>query len=168
MTVTRKPDRRRERGISRKAIAQGMPDRFGEPVVYLLVCFLLLRTRLRASQTPGIPCSLWFAEWCDDAKPEHDVLREGKGMSSILVWPILRDARLRRAPQDEVNSRAKDPHGEEAHGAVANHEARAQQSGRRASRERRGTRERFALWRQRWPAYRENLLHFLVISALWG
>jgi hypothetical protein len=33
MTVTKKPDRRRERGISRKAIAQGMPDRFGEPVV---------------------------------------------------------------------------------------------------------------------------------------
>jgi hypothetical protein len=31
--VTKKPDRRRERGISRKAIAQGMPDRFGGPVV---------------------------------------------------------------------------------------------------------------------------------------
>src|SRR5436305_9935637 len=36
-----------------------MPDRFGEPVVDLLVCFLFLRTRLRASQTPGIPCSLF-------------------------------------------------------------------------------------------------------------
>jgi hypothetical protein len=29
----KRPDRRRERGISRKAIAQGMPDRFGGPVV---------------------------------------------------------------------------------------------------------------------------------------
>jgi len=29
----KKPDRRRERGISRKAIVQGMPDCFGEPVV---------------------------------------------------------------------------------------------------------------------------------------
>jgi hypothetical protein len=28
--VTRKPDRRRERGISRKAIAQGMPDRLAD------------------------------------------------------------------------------------------------------------------------------------------
>jgi hypothetical protein len=93
-TVTKKPDHRRERGISRKAIAQGMPDRFGGPVVYLLVCFLLLRTRLRASQTPGIPCSLCFAEGYDDAKPGHDLLREGKNMPSILVWPILRDARL--------------------------------------------------------------------------
>jgi hypothetical protein len=33
MTVTRKPDRREEHEGNRKAIAQGMPDCFGEPVV---------------------------------------------------------------------------------------------------------------------------------------
>ena len=58
MTVTKKPDRRRERGISRKAIVQGMPECFGEPVVTMLVCFLFLRTRLRVRRAPGIPCAL--------------------------------------------------------------------------------------------------------------
>src|SRR5579871_1445320 len=37
-----------------------MPDRCGVPVVTLLVCFLCLHARLRASQTPGIPCALCF------------------------------------------------------------------------------------------------------------
>jgi hypothetical protein len=41
VTVTKKPDRRRERGISRKAIAQGMPDRFGGPVVTNSCAFYL-------------------------------------------------------------------------------------------------------------------------------
>jgi hypothetical protein len=40
--------------------------------------------------------------------------------------PILRDARLQRAPQDEVviSGANSDPHGEEAHRAVSNHVAR--------------------------------------------
>ena len=42
------PIPRGERGVSRKAIAQGVPDRFGEPVVTLLVGRLpFLPTRLR-------------------------------------------------------------------------------------------------------------------------
>jgi hypothetical protein len=60
MMVTRKPDHQGERGISRKAIVQGMPERFGEPVVTTLVCFLFLRTRLRVRRAPGIPCALCF------------------------------------------------------------------------------------------------------------
>src|SRR2546421_13046999 len=43
-----------------------------------------------------------------------------------FVAPILRDARLQRAPQDEVviSGANSDPHGEEAHRAVSNHVAR--------------------------------------------
>jgi hypothetical protein len=37
--VTTKPDHRGERGVSRKTVVQGMPDRFGVPVVTMLVCF---------------------------------------------------------------------------------------------------------------------------------
>jgi len=33
------PTHRGERGVSRKAIVQGMPDCFGVPVVTMLVCF---------------------------------------------------------------------------------------------------------------------------------
>jgi hypothetical protein len=46
-------------------------------------------------------------------------------MTTPLFAAILRDARLRRAPQDEdlFRSDISDPHGEEAHSAVSNHEA---------------------------------------------
>ena len=49
-------------------------------------------------------------------------------VSAISSRPILRDARLQRAPQDEVviSGANSDPHGEEAHGAVSNHVARLQ------------------------------------------
>jgi len=56
--VTTKPDHREERGISRKTIARGMPDEFGEPVVTMLVCFFILHARLWAHRAPGIPCAL--------------------------------------------------------------------------------------------------------------
>jgi hypothetical protein len=56
--VTNKPDHQGEREISRNTIVQGMPDRFGEPVVTTLVCFFNSHTRLRARQAPGIPCAL--------------------------------------------------------------------------------------------------------------
>ena len=35
------PVHRGEHGVSRKAIAQGVPDRFGQPVVTMLVCFFV-------------------------------------------------------------------------------------------------------------------------------
>src|ERR1700686_169473 len=44
-TVTNKPDRRGEREVSRKTIARGMPGYSGGPVVTMLVCFILFRTR---------------------------------------------------------------------------------------------------------------------------
>jgi hypothetical protein len=57
--VTTSPVHQGEHEVSRKTIAQGRPDRSGEPVVYLLVCFLFLHTRLRAHQSPGFPCALF-------------------------------------------------------------------------------------------------------------
>jgi len=53
-----KPDRRRERGISRKTIAQGKPDRVRWTCGDLLVCFFILHARLRVQRTPGFPCAL--------------------------------------------------------------------------------------------------------------
>jgi len=46
---------------------------------------------------------------------------------AIISVTILRDARLRRAPQDEAFSRGDifNAHGEEARSAVSNHEAPA-------------------------------------------
>ena len=58
--VTTSPVHQGEHEISRKTIAQGRPDRSGEPVVDLLVCFSFLHTRLRVHQTPGFPCALHF------------------------------------------------------------------------------------------------------------
>src|SRR5579872_4333854 len=46
-TVTKKPDRRRERGVSRKPIVQETPDDLALPVVTLLVCFFHSHARLR-------------------------------------------------------------------------------------------------------------------------
>jgi hypothetical protein len=60
MTVATKPVHRGELGISRKTIAQGMPDPFGEPVVTMLACFSLSHARLRVHRAPGIPCALRF------------------------------------------------------------------------------------------------------------
>jgi hypothetical protein len=47
MTEARKPGLRGEREGNRKTIAQGMPERFGVPVVTLLVCFFHSHARLR-------------------------------------------------------------------------------------------------------------------------
>jgi hypothetical protein len=60
--VTTSPVHQGEREISRNTIVQGMPDRFGVPVVTMLVCFLHLHTRLRVRHAPGIPCALYLSE----------------------------------------------------------------------------------------------------------
>jgi hypothetical protein len=55
-TVARKPDHREERGVSRKTIAQGMPECFGQPVVTMLVCFHFSHARLRVRMKhPAFP-----------------------------------------------------------------------------------------------------------------
>jgi|ERR1043166_5820508 hypothetical protein len=54
------PVLRREREVSRKAIAQGVPDRLALPVVTKCLCaaYPVQRTRLRVRLAPGIPCAL--------------------------------------------------------------------------------------------------------------
>ncbi len=53
------PTHRRERGVSRKAIAQGVPDVSALPD--FLVCISTFQhTRLRVRPVPGIPCALCF------------------------------------------------------------------------------------------------------------
>ena len=59
-TVARKPGRRGERSISRRTIAQGRPDCFGEPVVDYARALFCLRARLRVHRAPGFPCALCF------------------------------------------------------------------------------------------------------------
>src|SRR5215472_7415610 len=50
------PTHRGEHGASRKAIAQGVPDRFGQPVVTMLVCFLFYCTQgCGCGQRPAFP-----------------------------------------------------------------------------------------------------------------
>jgi hypothetical protein len=39
-----------------------MPGETGVTVVTMLVCFLILHTRLRAHRAPGIPCALLFSK----------------------------------------------------------------------------------------------------------
>jgi hypothetical protein len=41
--VAKKPDHQREHEGNRKTVAQGMPDRFGEPVVTYLRAFIFAR-----------------------------------------------------------------------------------------------------------------------------
>ncbi len=58
-TVSTNPDRRGEHEVAVKTIVRGMSGETDVTVVTTLVCFLFLHARLRAHQTPGIPCALW-------------------------------------------------------------------------------------------------------------
>ena len=69
-TGARKPGPRGERGISRKAIAQGMPDDSAEPVVPSPCFFTARGPWVRPS--PGIPCALCFWRDMIDAKLGRD------------------------------------------------------------------------------------------------
>jgi len=89
-----------------------------EPVATTLVCSLFPHTRLRARLTPGIPCALCPLRACFLQNLGAIARRENAhacpGCSATA--PILRDARRRRAPQDEVCvcGERPAPHGEEA------------------------------------------------------
>jgi hypothetical protein len=60
MTVAKEPGHRGERVIGVKAIAQGKPDQFGEPVVTCSCAIFLSHARLRVHWAPGFPCALCF------------------------------------------------------------------------------------------------------------
>src|SRR5579871_47189 len=99
--VTRKPDHQGEHEASRNTIAQGMPDRFGEPVVTLLVRFFHLRARLRVRQAPGIPCALFrggasFSQRLGYEVPRERIITALRANGSRECAP---DDRLREAIQ---------------------------------------------------------------------
>jgi hypothetical protein len=133
------PVPRGERGVSRKAIAQGVPDVSALPD--LLVCaFIFLHTRLRVRPAPGIPCALCL-------RGQRSGSSLGQNPAAGILWhacvllaahPSRRGPYLRRwrgprcrrpararAPQDEDGGSGVmlDPHGEEARSAVSNDEA---------------------------------------------
>src|SRR5271156_1048499 len=59
----KKPDRRRERGISRKALVQGMPDRFGGPVVTNSCAFYLCARGCGRAKRPAFPAPSAVEGW---------------------------------------------------------------------------------------------------------
>jgi hypothetical protein len=81
--VARKPGSpRRARRKPLKPFAQGVPDRFGGPVVDLLVCFFCFARGCGCDRAAGIPCALfieglWLAQLGPQSAP-----REYKVMSS--------------------------------------------------------------------------------------
>jgi hypothetical protein len=57
-TVAKKLVHRGDHGAAVQTIAQGVPDRFGQPVVTMPVWFFLSHPGLRVRPAPGIPCAL--------------------------------------------------------------------------------------------------------------
>ena len=70
--VTRRIRRQEERGISRKAIVQGMSDCSAVPVSRVRSC-AFLHARPRVQQAPGIPCALFFGR--DDFQSPDETRR---------------------------------------------------------------------------------------------
>jgi hypothetical protein len=87
------PVPRGEHGVSRKAIAQGVPDCSALPVVTTLVCFFHMQARLRVRPAPGIPCALCFPEGHDDASPRARSCRGRADLCLNRRNPVLRVSR---------------------------------------------------------------------------
>ena len=98
-TVARRIRLRGERGISRKTIAQGMPECLR--CTCMLVCaFLcaLLHTRPRVQRAPGIPCSLRyrgrrFTQTSGRSRRENANAMFGNGKASATSSSVSRTAR---------------------------------------------------------------------------
>jgi hypothetical protein len=61
-TVAKEPGHRGEHEVTVKTIARGKPGELAEPVVTMLVCFVLFRTRgCGCGHAPGFPCALCFS-----------------------------------------------------------------------------------------------------------
>ena len=71
------PVLRGERAISRNTIAQGVPDRFGSPVVTTLVCFSFSHTRLRVRLSARHSLRPLFSEGQRIAKPGREIAPRG-------------------------------------------------------------------------------------------
>jgi hypothetical protein len=75
-TVTTKPDHRGERGISRKTIARGMPDCFGEPVVTNSYAFLFCMRGCGRIERPAFPAPSEFRMALHNAKLARNARRD--------------------------------------------------------------------------------------------
>jgi hypothetical protein len=75
MTVAKEPGHRAghrgEHEISRKAIAQGMSECFGEPVVANSCVYFVSHTRLWVRRAPGIPCALIEGDGKSKTRADH-------------------------------------------------------------------------------------------------
>src|SRR6266536_287257 len=83
-TVTRGIRRRGEHGISRKAIAQGMPET-ASAELYARVRILrtILHTRPRVQRAPGIPCSLFVG---GTTKCKAGIIHVARRRSYVWKW----------------------------------------------------------------------------------
>ena len=119
------PIPRGERGVSRKAIAQGVPDVFGQPVVTTRVWFFPFHPRLRVRLSARHSLRPLFERDIElqdsDAKSRRGIVESW--LRSCRGHPSRRG--LSAAPQDEAQSRGTklNPHGEEPRSGVSNHEA---------------------------------------------
>jgi hypothetical protein len=87
-TVANKPGTPGRPRISRNTIAQGMPDRFGVPVVTCLRAFLLCTQGCGCSERPAFPAPSDFQGDTDDAPPGRNHAAGVRG----LVFSSLRGA----------------------------------------------------------------------------
>jgi hypothetical protein len=106
----RSPERARSKPL--KPFAQGMLECFGEPVVTTRMLSTFAYEAAGAHKHPAFPAPSVYGGIVF-AKLGQDLLRECGGVSWLPVRRILRDARRRRAPQDEARASLY-PHGEEA------------------------------------------------------
>jgi hypothetical protein len=86
----RSPRRARRKPL--KPFAQGMPDRFGGPVVTTLVCFFILHTRLRVRMTrPAFPVPSVFTR--EPTMITRARVRRGKAELCIIRYSTLNSAK---------------------------------------------------------------------------
>src|SRR5439155_8214904 len=94
-----------ERGISRKATAQGMPECSGCTCMLVCASIYILHTRPRVQQAPGIPCALFF--WANEfANLGRNAPRDGEVVSNSVT---LRSAPLRASRRATATSGAAHP-----------------------------------------------------------
>src|ERR1700692_4023477 len=68
-----------------------MPGVSGGAVVTMLVCFLILHTRLRARRAPGIPCALCSQRAGGSGKTRAENVRRDRGAvagNDVAVWKL--------------------------------------------------------------------------------
>jgi hypothetical protein len=103
--VSNKPDHQGERAISRKTIAQGMPDCLRCPVCSCAHLLVYLHTRPRVQRASGVPCALSFERCENDPQTSGASRRE-----NVVTHPVV-IARLDRATQysREIGDRTEKP-----------------------------------------------------------